>query len=381
MSRNDQYRQLIADVRTAYQSGQRELKWCDECQEVNLWNYWQGHGHLDARIMLVGQDWGCPWDAGAAAVMRNIQAMNCGQSVSYMCENENPTDRNLIELFHSIGFDILTDDSRLFFTNFVMGYRVKGASGNFKKSWAAADAEYFRRLVEIIRPRILLCLGKDTWKSVLGCFGGTISNKMSYNRVIESEKNPVVVKLSDGMPVYVFALAHCGVMGTLNRNRGSGDKLLLSRQKNDWARVLPVFWSDPLLLNTYWEPSIKMLREIEASEEKRSWCKAYSVYAPQTDKQGLIRTFRQFMNDTYKNGVVIGNYREMMNRLNLDDQQVVKAESAWVDTLSLYGAVACLAYHFRRDHFCEGSLINDSVANGCVLRLMERIYKLLVAMP
>ena len=87
------------------------------------------------------------------------------------------------------------------------------------------------------------------------------------------------------------------------------------------------------------------------------------------------------MNDTYKNGVVIGNYREMMDRLNLDDQQVVKAESAWVDTLSLYGAVACLAYHFRRDHFCEGSLINDSVANGCVLRLMERIYKLLVAMP
>lgn len=109
--------------------------------------------------------------------------------------------------------------------------------------------------------------------------------------------------------------------------------------------------------------------------------KLNSVYAPQTDKQGLIRTFRQFMNDTYKNGVVIGNYREMMNRLNLDDQQVVKAESAWVDTLSLYGAVACLAYHFRRDHFCEGSLINDSVANGCVLRLMERIYKLLVAMP
>lgn len=210
---------------------------------------------------------------------------------------------------------------------------------------------------------------------------GEISHKMSYNRVIESEKNPVVVKLSNGMPVYVFALAHCGVMGTLNRNRGSGDKLLLNRQKNDWARVLPVFWSDPLLLNTYWEPSIKMLREIEASEEKRSWCKAYSVYAPQTDKQGLIRTFRQFMNDTYKNGVVIGNYREMMNRLNLDDQQVVKAESAWVDTLSLYGAVACLAYHFRRDHFCEGSLINDSVANGCVLRLMERIYKLLVAMP
>ena len=138
MSKNDQYRQLIDDVRTAYRSAQRELKWCDECQEINLWTYWQGRGHLDARIMLVGQDWGCPWDAGAAEVMRNVQAMNRGQSIGYMRENENPTDRNLIELFRSIGFDILTDDSRLFFTNFVMGYRVKGTSGNFKKSWVAA---------------------------------------------------------------------------------------------------------------------------------------------------------------------------------------------------------------------------------------------------
>lgn len=103
MSRNDQYRQLIADVRTAYQSGQRELKWCDECQEVNLWNYWQGHGHLDARIMLVGQDWGCPWDAGAAAVMRNIQAMNCGQSVSYMCEMKTQRMGILLNSFTRLG--------------------------------------------------------------------------------------------------------------------------------------------------------------------------------------------------------------------------------------------------------------------------------------
>lgn len=381
MSKNDQYRQLIADVRTAYRSAQRELKWCDECQEINLWTYWQGRGHLDARIMLVGQDWGCPWDAGAAEVMRNVQAMNRGQSIGYMRENENPTDRNLIELFRSIGFDILTDDSRLFFTNFVMGYRVKGTSGNFKKSWAAADAEYFRRLVKIIRPRILLCLGKDTWKSVLGCFDSTISHKMSYNRVIESEKTPVVVKLSNGMPVYVFALAHCGVMGTLNRNRGSGDKLSLNRQKNDWAKVLPVFWSDPQLMNTYWKPAIELLREIETSEEKRDWCKEYSAYAPQADKHGLMRDIERFIEETYKNGVVIGNYHEIMKSLNLNERQIVKAEKVWIDTLPLYGAAAGLAYHFRRDHFCEGSLINDSVANGCVLRLMERIYKLLVAMP
>lgn len=95
----------------------------------------------------------------------------------------------------------------------------------------------------------------------------------------------------------------------------------------------------------------------------------------------MMRDIERFIEETYKNGVVIGNYHEIMKSLNLNERQIVKAEKAWIDTLSLYGAVACLAYHFRRDHFCEGSLINDSVANGCVLRLMERIYKLLVAMP
>ena len=181
--------------------------------------------------------------------------------------------------------------------------------------------------------------------------------------------------------VYVFALAHCGVMGTLNRNRGSGDKLSLNRQKNDWAKVLPVFWSDPQLMNTYWKPAIELLREIETSEEKRDWCKEYSAYAPQADKHGLMRDIERFIEETYKNGVVIGNYHEIMKSLNLNERQIVKAEKVWIDTLPLYGAAVGLAYHFRRDHFCEGSLISDSIANGCVLRLMERLYKLLTATP
>ena len=79
--------------------------------------------------------------------------------------------------------------------------------------------------------------------------------------------------------------------------------------------------------------------------------------------------------------MVIGNYHEIMKNLNLNERQIVKAEKVWIDTLPLYGAAAGLAYHFRRDHFCEGGLISDSIANGCVLRLMERLYKLLTATP
>ena len=56
VSKELQYQELIADVQKAYLSESRELRWCKECKEINLWAYWQGRGHLDADIMLVGQE-------------------------------------------------------------------------------------------------------------------------------------------------------------------------------------------------------------------------------------------------------------------------------------------------------------------------------------
>ena len=33
--------------------------------------------------------------------------------------------------------------------------------------------------------------------------------------------------------------------------------------------------------------------------------------------------------------------------------------------------LGCIAWHFRRDHFSEGSLIADSVAEGHMLRMLK----------
>jgi hypothetical protein len=64
------YQALISDVKAFYEAQGKQhdnepvyLTWCDACKEINLWTYWQGRGNLDARIMLVGQDWGSPADA------------------------------------------------------------------------------------------------------------------------------------------------------------------------------------------------------------------------------------------------------------------------------------------------------------------------------
>ena len=84
VSKELQYQELIADVQKAYLSESRELCWCNECKEINLWAYWQGRGHLDADIMLVGQDWGSPWDTPSFETMKNVCDMNCGKAVSIL---------------------------------------------------------------------------------------------------------------------------------------------------------------------------------------------------------------------------------------------------------------------------------------------------------
>ena len=62
MTKQDRYKQLIADVRQSYFARQGEqcagpvkLRWCEYCKlEINLWTYWQNS--LDAKIMLVGHE-------------------------------------------------------------------------------------------------------------------------------------------------------------------------------------------------------------------------------------------------------------------------------------------------------------------------------------
>ena len=63
--KQDAYHALIQKVRASYppldlsySGAKTQLHWCEECHEINLWTYWQGRGNLDAKLLLVGQDWG-----------------------------------------------------------------------------------------------------------------------------------------------------------------------------------------------------------------------------------------------------------------------------------------------------------------------------------
>lgn len=122
------YQQLIARVRasypayheaTKYEKGQ--LVWCNDCQqEINLWSYWQDS--LDAKIVLVGQDWGCPFDKVFLPTMAQIQNANSGKAYSYISDTPSQTDQNQIKLFSdALGKDITIPLRRLIFHQLCSG--------------------------------------------------------------------------------------------------------------------------------------------------------------------------------------------------------------------------------------------------------------------
>lgn len=237
------YHDLIERVKSSYpahdpvdKSEELRLYWCDDCKEINLWTYWQGRGNLDAKIMLVGQDWGCPWDDDYQPTMEQIRKANLNDEYNYLNNNPSPTDANLARLFHELGYDITRPCPELFFTNFILGYRSKGLSGGYKNAWAAHDKVYFKELADIIEPKVILCLGRSTFEGVRSAFGMALPSRIKdYNTFIESPNNPVSVTLENGKTTYIFALAHCGAMGTLNRNgKKSTD---LNKQLEDWKRI------------------------------------------------------------------------------------------------------------------------------------------------
>ena len=254
MTKRDRYRQLIANVKQNYLAKQTEqstdsvkLLWCKECErEINLWTYWQNS--LDARIMLVGQDWGCPFDDGSEETLRRIRGVNDGTGKPFFPErNYNAiwtTDTNLGELFKILGYDIWQKQPDLFFTNFILGYRDHGTSGGFRQQWVRDDAPYFKRLAEIIEPETIICLGKNTFEGVMFALTGKTERVRGFNRFLNSGENRRTVSLSSGKPASVYAVAHCGTIGTMNRNRGKkaedGSNLSskeIAVQKQDWERI------------------------------------------------------------------------------------------------------------------------------------------------
>lgn len=179
-----------------------------DCDHLNPWALWQNS--LDAKILLVGQDWG---------------------DDRYFLENrgkdndKSGTNQNLIKLFAQIGIDIglpgSPKDSKVYFTNAVLGIKKDGMASKIKSDWYLKTADLFiKPLIDIINPPIIIAMGSAAYFTIAKIYG---LRKKSLSKVVD--ENPI--SLNDGKKLFV--MYHCSALGTANRK--------LELQKKDWKKI------------------------------------------------------------------------------------------------------------------------------------------------
>jgi len=116
---------------------------------------------------------------------------------------------------------------------------------------------------------------------------------------------------------------------------------------------------------------VPFLRMIHEDDELSAWCQKYSAYQPAVFHQSLADYIdSEFMKEAYDSGIVITNYRKVINDHGLENVVGhITAEQA--SSLSEEQLLACIAWHFRRDHFNNGSLISESIGGGYMLIMLE----------
>lgn len=178
----------------------------DVHNHIGPWSAW--HGDLDAKVMVIGQDWG---DVGTFI----------RQEGKY-----NPikdTNRNLVKLLESVG---LTEEDPLFFTNVVLCLKEgDGLAAETKNDWYRnCGNKFLKPLIDLVQPKIVITLGEKAYKSLVNLYG--LPN-IKFKEAVERTA-PFLI----GKGIHYFPMYHCGRI-SLNRNRN------WSLQLKDWERIKP----------------------------------------------------------------------------------------------------------------------------------------------
>ena len=92
---------------------------------------------------------------------------------------------------------------------------------------------------------------------------------------------------------------------------------------------------------------------------------------PKEHERIYILIYKEFMYEARDSGIVIKDYRDVIEEGGLDEDKVYEPDAEFVAGLTKMQIIACIAYHFRADYFNNGSLLNPAVAGGYMLNLVK----------
>ena len=183
-----------------------------DTESIGKWSGWQGN--LDARILVIGQDWGSLeyWEKHKGQDSKN-----------------NRTNNTLRELFRIIGIEIGTYEdpnlsARVFFTNTVLCLKAGSMNETVRKQcFKKCSEKFLNPLIDLIKPEIIVTLGTSAYESVIE-LSSTQDRKINREPLRNIvRKNPIILNESG---LVLFPFFHCGGLGLANR--------IISEQIEDW---------------------------------------------------------------------------------------------------------------------------------------------------
>ena len=119
------------------------------------------------------------------------------------------------------------------------------------------------------------------------------------------------------------------------------------------------------------EKYIPVLAMIERDEDLKDACSRHSGYQADQKHGSLIEyLYSSFMKEAYAANIVVTNYTDLVESCGMDGKVAGPSEED-LARLSSEQLLGCIAWHFRRDHFTNGALISDSIADGHMLRMLK----------
>lgn len=120
---------------------------------------------------------------------------------------------------------------------------------------------------------------------------------------------------------------------------------------------------------------VQLLQTIDWDDDLKDWCRKYSIYEKIVTHQGLERMLHELLSEAYDSNIVIQDYGQIIEDSKLDQQLISDPSGEFISSLNKKQLLACIAWHFRRDHFSEGSLIGESIAEGILLKYVKALLK------
>jgi len=183
-----------------------------DSDEIGTWTRW--NGDLDARLLVVGQDWG---DVASFERQRGL-------------DNQSPTNKMLSELLTSVGILVGPAPERVpasgvFLTNAALCLKVGGAQAQVKREWFKNCGESFLRAqIELVRPKVVVSLGERAYLALSHAFDlPPVNFSVAVNRRLP-------IPLPTGASL--VAVYHCGrrILNTHRRREAQFEDWLLVKK-------------------------------------------------------------------------------------------------------------------------------------------------------